>query len=98
MNRSIHPAARSEYLDAVAHYKKKAPSSIVLDFEREIDNGISAIIEAPGRWQQATRLTRRYPLKNFPYRLIYAIRPDEIHIVAVAHTSRKPFYWRSRLK
>ncbi len=43
-------------------------------------------------------LVRRFPLRHFPFFLIYRRRGDHLQIVALAHTSRKPNYWRSRLK
>lgn len=38
------------------------------------------------------------PFEKFPYMIIYAIEPGHIHIVAVAHTKRKPGYWLIRIK
>jgi toxin ParE1/3/4 len=40
---------------------------------------------------------RRVKLRQFPFLLIYELRPDDrILVVAVAHTSRRPGYWRRR--
>lgn len=41
---------------------------------------------------------RRCLLQKFPYAIIYSIEPDHIHIIAVAHTKRKPGYWLIRHK
>jgi mRNA-degrading endonuclease RelE of RelBE toxin-antitoxin system len=41
---------------------------------------------------------RRCRLRRFPYGLIYAIDEGDILIVAVAHTHRRPDYWRDRMK
>ncbi len=35
---------------------------------------------------------------RFPYAAYYVIREGYILIMAFGHTSRKPGYWRSRLK
>lgn len=35
--------------------------------------------------------------RGFPYRVIYFARDDLLMIVAVAHTKRRPGYWRERL-
>lgn len=40
---------------------------------------------------------RRMLLSQFQYALAYIVREDAVIIVAVAHTSRKPGYWRERL-
>jgi plasmid stabilization system protein ParE len=41
---------------------------------------------------------RRVPLRHFPFLLVYREYPDYLEVVALAHTSRRPKYWRSRLK
>jgi hypothetical protein len=40
--------------------------------------------------------TRSWLLTRFPYRLIYRVRDADIYIVAIAHTSRTPGYWKNR--
>jgi len=39
---------------------------------------------------------RRIPLRRFPLFVIYRIHDDYTEVMALAHTSRKPNYWRSR--
>lgn len=39
---------------------------------------------------------RRVPLRRFPFFVIYRIHDDFIEVMALAHTSRKPNYWRGR--
>ncbi len=36
-------------------------------------------------------------IERFHYRVIYLVRPDELVILAVAHTSRRPGHWHGRL-
>jgi hypothetical protein len=36
-------------------------------------------------------------VKRHPYLVVYALRGDEIIVLAIAHTSREPGYWRERL-
>jgi len=40
---------------------------------------------------------RRY-LRDFPYTLIYKPKEDAVYILAVAHQSRHPDYWKERIK
>jgi toxin ParE1/3/4 len=42
--------------------------------------------------------SRRYILRRFPFSLIYEVEVDIIVIVAVAHHSRRPRYWKRRLR
>jgi len=40
--------------------------------------------------------SRQFNVDRFPYRVVYRIRDEDIYVVAVAHTSRRPGYWRNR--
>ncbi|HMN46589.1 MAG TPA: hypothetical protein PKE27_18580 [Povalibacter sp.] len=37
---------------------------------------------------------RHFVLRKFPFSVVYAVAGDMIYIVAVAHGSREPDYWR----
>jgi toxin ParE1/3/4 len=68
---------------------------------RDIQAAISLISDHPeiGELVRRTRgLVRRVPLRHFPFFLIYRRWDTYLQIVALAHTSRKPNYWRSRLQ
>jgi len=39
---------------------------------------------------------RRVPLRRFPFFVIYRIVDDCVEVMALAHTSRKANYWKSR--
>lgn len=39
---------------------------------------------------------RRIRLRRFPFYLVYREREQEIQIIALAPTSKKPGYWKSR--
>jgi hypothetical protein len=41
---------------------------------------------------------RKYHLTRFPFTLFYYEQPDFIWILAIAHDSRKPGYWMTRIK
>lgn len=36
--------------------------------------------------------------EKFPFSIVYAIKGDIVYIVAVAHGSREPEYWRPRVQ
>lgn len=40
--------------------------------------------------------TRRVLVPNFPYQVVYHLRPTEIIVVAIAHLKRRPGYWKAR--
>jgi plasmid stabilization system protein ParE len=39
---------------------------------------------------------RQMPVVRFPYRVAYLVTSREMRVLAVAHTRRRPGYWRSR--
>ena len=41
--------------------------------------------------------SRQMAVHGFPYRVVYRIREDDLYVVAIAHTSRRPGYWTNRL-
>lgn len=44
-----------------------------------------------GRWP-----FRRLKVRGFPHVVAYRVRADDVNVVAVAHTSRRPGYWQHR--
>ncbi len=36
-------------------------------------------------------------VKRHPYLVVYAILPEQIVVLAIAHTKQKPGYWRERI-
>jgi hypothetical protein len=41
---------------------------------------------------------RRFKLTRFPYSLAFQVTGNDVAVIAVAHQSRAPFYWRARAK
>jgi len=69
----------------------------------EIQAAINLISSRPAigevvRYVRILAVIRRVPLRHFPFLLLYREHPDYIEVVALAHTSRKPNYWRARLE
>jgi toxin ParE1/3/4 len=93
----LHDEASAEYDAAFDWYLERSPDAAVR-FDAEVDRALTQIGQAPERWAAGPYSTRRFLLRQFPFTLIYRERPSGvIQIVAVAHTSRKPGYWKHRL-
>jgi plasmid stabilization system protein ParE len=67
-------------------------------FLRELDHAIDSVVEAPDRWPLYLAATRRYVFPTFPFSLVYFTDEDVVVVVAVAGDSRRPGYWRKRLR
>jgi toxin ParE1/3/4 len=91
----VHSEAELELWQAVDYYETKS-SGLGLDFEREVSRALGDIQEAPNRWPTGKYGTRRRLLQRFPYIIHYLELQDIIWVVAVAHASRRPCYWRKR--
>jgi toxin ParE1/3/4 len=69
-----------------------------LRFINAVEDAIAQICEAPARWRIFDgEQVRRHLTRVFPYGVLYSIEPNYVLIVAVAHCSREPGYWRRRL-
>jgi toxin ParE1/3/4 len=97
MKWGFHPEARLEYLDAAAYYESSR-AGLGAEFSREIESAIERILEAPDRWRITREDVRHYLAHKFPYAILYTIELDFVLIVAVAHGSREPGYWKHRIK
>lgn len=102
MNKPVRPSsfARTEIEESLGYYESESPR-LRDRLWSDIEATVRLISEYPscGEVVRRTRgLVRRFPLKHFPYFVIYRERNDHLQIVALAHKSRKPTYWRSRLK
>jgi plasmid stabilization system protein ParE len=95
MTISFHPAARRELRKYQRWYLQRSEPAAA-GFEREIDQAISRILEAPHRYPLTVRGRRRFVLVKYPFDVIYRLRDDDIQIVAIAHHSRRPEYWARR--
>jgi len=98
----MHPEARLEFREAIAYYEN-CLEGLGLGFSREVYLSINSIAKTPLLWSKFSFNSRRFLTKRFPYSIIYQILEDSVLensvlIVAVAHQSRKPGYWKGRLK
>ena len=91
----FHPEAQAEYLDALRWYRERSPMSAVR-FEAEVTRSVEKIRQAPERWTRYFEEYRRFLLHQFPFEIVYETTPGQIFILAIAHTHRRPGYWKDR--
>jgi|SRR6478609_752388 len=91
-----HQGAIADIKSAVSWYQKRSRKA-ALDFIEELNRATQTIREAPERWPGGKNDTRRFLLWRFPFAIIYSEEESTITIWAVAHGSRRPEYWTSRL-
>ena len=91
-----HQGASADVKSAVDWYRQRSPK-VALDFIEDLHRAADTIREAPERWPIGENDTRRFLLWRFPFAVIYSEQESVITIWAVAHGSRRPEYWASRL-
>lgn len=91
----FHPAALTEYAEAVRFYVEQRPE-LAQSFIDAVENAIYRLRESPERYPVLEEDIRRCMTKKFPYGILYTIEPDYILILAVMHSNRAPGYWKSR--
>jgi plasmid stabilization system protein ParE len=96
------PEVPDELAEAVLWYeaRKKELGSEFLD---EVQATLPLIGTRPRSFPRlqdadATLEIRRALLARFPYALVFLVREDEVHVLAVAHAKRRPGYWLSRVR
>jgi hypothetical protein len=95
-----HPSARREYDRQVARLMKSPfTTRVVANFIQEIESAEKAIPCDPERFpvvRGKSQYRRFGPTKIYRFIVIYQIADGDLHILAVAHPARRPFYWIKR--
>lgn len=103
MSKPVRPSefAESEILNELRAYRAESELLAERLWEdiQAIANMIATHPRIGGRVQRprVRGAVRRFPLRHFPFFIIYREHADYVEIVALAHMSRKPNYWKSRL-
>lgn len=92
----IHDDARIEYIESYAWYHERG-SHIAEAFEREIEHALEALQKFPDRWPVYVGTWHRILLRRFPFGIVYGFMNNQIVVVAIMHTRRKPGYWINRI-
>jgi hypothetical protein len=93
----FHRLAAREYEETRAWYERRR-DRLGDAFTNEVDRAIVRIAKDPTRWPVSFVKFRRVRLRRFPYVLYYhVVHASQVLVLAVAHTRRRPGYWRRRL-
>jgi plasmid stabilization system protein ParE len=93
---SLHPEADEELIAAAVHYARHASRRVAADFLDQFDRAIALLQEYPRLGTPWRGEVRRFPLRRFPYSVVYSETAERLRVVAVAHQHRRPGYWRDR--
>lgn len=96
MNLSFHPQAATDLADIVAFYKKEANAQVASRFLDEFERVARLLAENPGFGTPFELPRRIYPLRIFPYAVVYRPVNDGLRILVVRHHSRHPNHGQGR--
>ena len=91
----FHPEAAEEAEAAADSYRDRSAEAAA-GFVAELNHAIERVAALPETWPNYKANTRRFIFRIYPFSLVYRIAGNEVEIVAVAHSKRKPGYWTSR--
>jgi len=96
MRLEFHPEAEMELIETAEYYELQVPG-LGERFEAEVRRATDLLLEHPDIGSPADPHLRKFVLNRFPLTLYYSAISDVLRVEVVAHQSRRPGYWRSRV-
>lgn len=95
MTPEFHPAAQEELAAAVTIGDTRA-AGLGLELLLETQRVVALLCDLPDVGEPLDERYRRFPLRRFPFGLVYRVDGSRLRIVAFAHRRQRPRYWVSR--
>ncbi|MCA8938028.1 MAG: type II toxin-antitoxin system RelE/ParE family toxin [Planctomycetes bacterium] len=96
MTYSLHPEATKELEEALAFYREQGGVGLARAFLAEFERVATLLASNHGFGTLTSGRRRSFPLRRFPYSLIYSSTGQDIRILVVGHQHRRPGYWSGR--
>ncbi len=90
------PEAAAEVECVTGDYEARAVG-LGVRFRTEIESVCAAIVQHPLLWRLRPGGYRRVNLPGFPYYVAFVTAEDRALVIAVAHSSRHPDYFKNRM-
>lgn len=97
MKYEFHPEAELELYEAALRYESEVPE-LGRRFGGEVERVVQLLLEHPDMGSPVDKDLRHFVFRKFPFSVVYGATGDCIYIVAIAHGSRDPEYWRPRVQ
>jgi toxin ParE1/3/4 len=95
MKAEFHPAAEQELVAAVTLGEQRSTG---LGRELIVQARIAELLcDTPNIGEAIDARHRRFPMRRFPFALIYRIDADVLRVIALSHRRQRPGYWRGRM-
>lgn len=96
MTYSLHPKAELDVAEALDFYYEQAGPLVAARFLDEFERVAKLLVEYPAFGTPTTNGRRSFPLKVFPYSVVYRSLENGVRILIVRHQHRKPGYGHGR--
>ncbi len=92
MTYSLHPGAERDVADALDFYYEQAGPLLAMRFLEEFERVAKLLVEYAAFGTLTTNGRRTFPLRVFPYSVVYRALESGVRILIVRHQHRKPGY------
>ena len=96
MRYSLHPDAEQDIADAMDFYAEQVGMLVAERFLDEFERVAYLLVSHPGLGTLTTKGRRVFPLRVFPYSVVYRSLATGIRIIVVRHQHRKPGHGGAR--
>lgn len=96
MSYTLHRGAELDLLEAARFYRKEGGAKLANRFLDEFERVAALLVEHPGFGTAVDDRRRVYPLRDFPYSVIYGENEGRIRILVVRSQHRDPDHGESR--
>lgn len=96
MTVAFHEDALAGFRAAAIRYARRNPA-LGARFIESVEDAIRRVVDSPTSWRIIDGDVRRCLTHVFPYGVLYSVEGQDILIIAVAHCSREPGYWKARV-
>lgn len=87
----VHPEGSQEYEDAVEWYHERSPTAAER-FRQAIRSRLDEVAQAPQRCPRLDEDHHFALVERSPYFIVYVPRIDDVLVVAISHSRRRPDY------
>lgn len=96
MKYSLHPEAEQDIADAMDFYAEQAGLPVARGFLDEFERAVRLLVDHPDIGMPVVKGRRMFPLRVFPYAVVYRRVETGIRILIIRHQHRKPGFGGGR--
>jgi plasmid stabilization system protein ParE len=95
MRIDFHPAAAAELEESADWYAERSEGA-ARGFALAVEAALRKISDDPDRFPRIDSRHRSCGLERYPFQVVFRDDGARIYVVAIAHSARRPRYWRKR--